>query len=379
MGNTCCTGRLLKTPLATTPSEKLSNIKTKPPQVKTKKNNKGKGKIQLLANGSKRPSWQDELANGKIPSGKGQMDENSLVYSSDSSEKSIADDRVSPANLVSVQSDMPSVLDYNLIMAEDLSKLQQNQILSALDSFSSLLLDDETESVDGLAGVIDKNKKMMLMLTTQAIYFLNADDLSLVERRVRIEHCVFLVISQKKDSFLIVVSGNSSENLLIRSDSVVDLLKAIQQLSLETRDKYLPWVTHENSSTFPKLILDKTLIQDLDNSDEHYGMIIAVVEHGNIGEVKIAIERCSDTFDGKEKNIIFVMTNEAIYTLDKKCMFKNRFLISLVEKISISQKEKYLVLYEEGGVHVFAIDISYAEKIQTASRKVGNMFKIVDD
>ena len=378
MGNTCCTGRYLKNPPVQPEPQAINKHKVKPPQSKKKKPENLKVKLSPKDSLEKKHTWQEELDLQTLSPNMKIQEENSLVYSSDSHQELAPKDSLNP-DMLSYQSEIPDVLDYNLILAEDLTKLQRNQILSALDSFSSLLVADEEETVDGLAPVVDKNRKYMLMLTTQAVYLLNPEDLSLVERRVRIEHFLVLVISKKKDAFLIGVNATSSENLLVRSEKTVDLLKAIQQLCHESMGKYLPWLTQEDSSELYKLITDKNLIQRVENSEDYWAMIKVIVEHGKIGETKVFMERCSDSANGKEKNIIFLMTEEAIYTLDKHCKFRGKVFLTKIEKMIVNRKSELVVVYEEQGVHVFSVPITYSETIQQYSWKLGNKFQITNE
>ena len=404
MGNTCCAGRNTEKKLYQNndDTERLENIKSKPGSSKKNKSKKSTAMNSSDVPLTKKPTWQDmfDVKTSKDKSSKLVVEEGSLAYSSDSdqvkeeseedeeneesqenneSQESEENNIINPAVVFSNRSEMHEGLEYNLTAPTDLSKIQQNQIISALDKYHSLLKDEEEEQVDGLAPIIEKNKKFMVMLTTIAIYIVNADNLSIVEKRIRIEDFQILVISKLRDSFLIGVKIDYLENILIKSEFVEDLLKGIQQIYFEGFGNYLPWINKGSYSDLGKLIKNKNLIGEFDDTEMNSAFIKIATENGNIGEIKVLMENCSDSAEKKNKNVFFLMTDNAVYTLDDNYTLKNKFLLNKIEKVSINKKNQYLVIYEEGGVHMFTLPIKYSESIKQYASKIGNKIKVTEE
>ena len=145
-------------------------------------------------------------------------------------------DKLNTANFRSV---VKESLEYTLIMPEDLTKPQQNQILMILDKYKSLIQEDDQEEVDGFLYVEENKKKLMIMITTHAIYVLKPEDFSLIVRRVKLEDIFLIVLTKSKNELLFVIRG-SKEDFLISSDNMENLLKSIQQVSYEAFNQYLP-------------------------------------------------------------------------------------------------------------------------------------------
>ena len=270
-------------------------------------------------------------------------------------------------------------LEYNLVLPESLSKLQQTQIISTLDKYRELIPSEEDEQVDGLASVIENNKKKMIMITTHAAYLLSFEDYSIVERRVMLEDIFGLIISRKKDGFVIGVKVNYTENIIIKSEFVEDIVKALQQLNFEAFNVFFPWVTHENSSDFTKFLHSKEFIAKDLQSQENLAVLKAIVQKGNVGETKILVEKCSSSSENKEKDTNFVLTDEAVYSLDLFFNFVFCFSLKKIDKIVFNKKEEYAVIYEQDGVHIFRISLEVCEKIKEEARKVENKIKITDE
>jgi hypothetical protein len=364
MGNVCCIGRsqALKKPesieVPQDSKKKVKKSEKKPsdkPPISTKKNN-----------------WQSALGLQTSPMPE---EESSLVYSSDSGPELDYKDEKNAEKVFSRKSEIEEGLDCNLIFLDSLSKLQQTQIKAALNEYKSLIPEYEQEQVEGLLNLTDQKNKTM-MLTTHAIYILNSEDYSIVNKRVIIADIFVLVISKLKDAVLIGTTTEHSENILIVSDKVQDALKAIQQIYYEAVEEYLPWVTEPTSDGFSQKLTEKNLSQGVNKNLWAYKVI---VEYGDIGETIILVNKCSGTANPTERNLYFIMTDESIYTLDVSYKYKTKFSLTSIEKITINKKNEYIVIYEDAGVHIFTLPLSYTDIIKQECMKLGNKINIIDD
>ena len=269
-------------------------------------------------------------------------------------------DKLNTANFRSV---VKESLEYTLIMPEDLTKPQQNQILMILDKYKSLIQEDDQEEVDGFLYVEENKKKLMIMITTHAIYVLKPEDFSLIVRRVKLEDIFLIVLTKSKNELLFVIRG-SKEDFLISSDNMENLLKSIQQVSYEAFNQYLPWINAENSAELEKMKNNVVLDNRSMFSDENLAIIKLIVENGCIGEIKIINESFIDNKDTRALNAHFILTDQAIYLADSSYGFKKRISLANIEKISINSKDKFVIIFDNTGIHEFSIPLDISNQIK---------------
>ena len=373
MGNVCCTGRSHPSPQE---SDDLSRKISNPPSTS------GRSRPQESEKGSTSTKTTPKTLQSLEIAQLNPTDSNPLQSLPEKplsvdSEVDYAE-RANTVNFLSNRTEARETLEYSLLMPEDLSKLQQTQILSVLDNYKSNLSAGDQEEVDGFVYVEESKKQHMMMISTHAVYLLKPEDISKVEKRVQLENIPLLVISKTKDTILFVVK-NSSEDFVVCCENFENLLKSLQQVSFEAFGQYIPWITAQNAvETFALLRKVNVNTTDLLN-DEHLAIVKAIVEHGCIGETKLLVESCRNCGESKLMNVYFVMTDQAIYTLDSSYGFKHRIDLRSIEKLSINQKSGYLVIYESLGIHEYSLPLTISKSIQESARKLGKNIQIIED
>ena len=71
-------------------------------------------------------------------------------------------------------------------------------------------------------------------------------------------------------------------------------------------------------------------------------------------------------------NVHFILTDQAVYSLDSRYGFKNRISLRNIEKITTNRKDKYLNIYENNGVYEFSMPLEIKNRIEEAALKIGN-------
>jgi hypothetical protein len=278
--------------------------------------------------------------------------------------------------VLSYKSEEATELDYNLILTEDLTKDQKLQITSVLDRYKYLITENEQEIVDGLINVSKRGENLMMMITTHAIYLLDSKDYCTVINRVRLEDLILIVLSKTKDTLLFVVK-NLKDNFYVNCEDIENLLKGLQQVSYDAFQQYLPWITVNTSEEVYKMQSSMPIETETLLSDEHIAIIKSIVEHGNIGETKLLTEYCPNNGKSKIMNLHFIMTDQAIYTLDSSYGFKNRFMLAEIEKIIVDKENNYVIIYEPDGAHEFSLPLKVTAKIKKAASQCGKRILIL--
>lgn len=286
-------------------------------------------------------------------------------------------ERANTVNFLSNRTEIDQNLEYSLIMPEDLSKIQQTQVLSVLDNYKSLLSPDDQEQVDGFVYVTESQKNYLMMVSTHAIYLLNPDNVSLVESRTKLEDISLIVISKNYDVLLFVVK-NSSEDFVVQCENMEGLVKSLQQVTVEAFGQYLPWITVEKAEDVHGMVNTVKVEGNLLLKDEHLAIVKAIVENGNIGETVMVKEMCTNSGESKLMNVNFVLTDQAIYILDSSYGFKKRISLLDIEKLAIN-KDSYLVIYEILGIHEFSLPQHFSDSIKQACAIKGNLVRIYVD
>ena len=99
-------------------------------------------------------------------------------------------------------------------------------------------------------------------------------------------------------------------------------------------------------------------------SDENLAIIKLIVENGCIGEIKIINESFIDNKDTRALNAHFILTDQAIYLADSSYGFKKRISLANIEKISINSKDKFVIIFDNTGIHEFSIPLDISNQIK---------------
>lgn len=251
------------------------------------------------------------------------------------------------------------------------------QIIGALDSFKSSIPEDEQESVDSLAQIMQQGQAKMMMITTHSIFIVDLENFSRVERRIQLEDLDVIVLNKKKDQCLIIVQQEYLENLIFSSDKLDDILLAVQQVNYEAFEQYLPWSLLESDADLKKSGANKKTWPRELKSYENLNVFKVIVENGKIGELKIAFEQSS--CDSNHKVVFFMLTDLAVYSLDKEYRLVSRIELKSIDKVVENKKNKILVLYYDGGVATFNKILHVKKKIEQESEKLGKKIKFVKE
>ena len=368
MGNVCCTGRSHQ---STNNTKLVSELQTSSASNPSKPKNPAKKASKDFS--KKLTSGQVlELENLKFFN---KNNEKLSEKSSDSVEENSLE-KLNTVNVFSNRSETVFGLNYNLIMPEELTKAQQNQILSVLDNYKNFLKENDQEVVDGFVYVFQDDQKMIMMITTHAFYLLSIDNFMNVIKRTTLEDIILIVLSKNKEILLFVLK--TLKDFCLTCEYTTDLVKALQQVTFEAFNQYIPWITKETDEEVRKLqnnlkIEDKAIL-----SDENLAITKAIIENGEIGETRLVLESCMNSGASKMMNIYFLLTDLAVYTLDSSYSFLTRFLLRNIEKIEISYKDENVLIHEIENIHEFSLPVSLTEKIKEAAWKLGNKSLVIE-
>jgi hypothetical protein len=326
MGNVCCVGRVNSQTPQIQPSRDLLEIKTLPNDLNP----------SSPSNAEKTLSLPDSKLNLKF---------DTVQFFSQ---------RSSPEN----------GLDYSLITAEDLSRSQQQEILKVLDTFKFLLDPDEQEMVDGLLKVTSI-EEYFLMITTHALYLLDLLDLSQVFKRFKLEDLSYLVLTKTMKSVYLI--GNSIKTVFsLSTHDMKNLILSIQQVSFEAFAQYLPWVVVDDFGR-----LDEYLVKVELNllSEENLAVTKVFVEHGDIGEVALVVQKCSESGKNRMMNLVLLVSNRAVYMLNSSFQFVEKILLAAQVNVRFNGRNSVLTVSGHGQSFDFVVELELAEKVQRIIRE----------
>ncbi|OMJ76412.1 hypothetical protein SteCoe_24245 [Stentor coeruleus] len=356
MGNTCCLGR------SHPQQSRLPDVK---PSVKESHSKSAKNKKKSTPKPAKvlkqaktlvkKQTWQ-EVADFQPQKTVHVIEDSSLNYSSsNSSSKSEAKREIKTLNFMSNRSELNTGLDYSIIQAESLSKSQQNQISSLLDRYADMVSEDDEEIVDGLGNIIILNDKKTILITTQALYILNPDDYSIVDKRIILEELTLLIFNKNKNQILIELKSEYLQNLIFQCDILQDILRSIQQVNFEAFAQYIPWIYDNKIEELYDLINEKGISKENLYTKDKLNVFKAIAENGNIGENVLIVQKAKDKIEDYAEEIVILISEIAVYILDGGYGFKKRVLFASVEKIVVNKKDKFFVFYCVEGVYVFCM------------------------
>lgn len=380
MGNICCLGRShpqqSRLPDVKPPIKEVHSKSAKSKKKSTPKPAKVLKQAKTLV---KKQTWQ-EVADFQPQKTAHVVEDSSLNYSSsNSSSKSESKRQIKTLNFMSNRSELDTGLEYSIIQAESLTKSQQNQISSLLDRYTDMVSDDDEEIVDGLGNITILNDKKIILITTQALYILNPDDYSLVDKRVVLEELTLLVFNKNKEQVFIELKSDYLQNLIFQCDILQDILRSIQQVNYEAFAQYIPWIFDSKIEDLYDLINDKNISKENFYTKDRMNVFKAIVENGNVGENPLVVQKAKDKIGDDGNEVVILITDNAVYTLDREYEFKKRVLFASVEKIDVNKKDRFLVFYCIEGVYVFCIgDEGFERCLKVLNKLNGEILRYED-